>query len=247
MGIRKLLLVSCLLGLASVAGAQEELPPPPEGGGEDMPPPPPPDGEAPVGTCITPVGPCEGEGACGEGGQCLDGLCVLTGNECKGPADCDERSACYVIGNPCEGPEQCRDPFICQANFCVALLLGPPPDGMCPPDDTMCQMGGEPFSCMDASQCSGGDCVEGQCIFREGEQCMDESCVTAVGTDSDGDGIPDAMDQDAPSEQEIRDQIEDQKEMQMAPLACTVSTGSSKLGGLGLLLALSTLILRRRR
>src|SRR5687768_2677787 len=116
MGIRKLLLVSCLLGLASVAGAQDQ---PPPDGGDEMPPPPPPDGEPPVGVCITAVGPCEGEaGTCGEGAECIEGLCIVKGDECKGPADCGERSGCYVIGNPCESQEQCREPFVCQANVC---------------------------------------------------------------------------------------------------------------------------------
>jgi hypothetical protein len=244
MGIRKLLLVSCLLGLANVAGAQE--PPPPPDGGDEMPPPPP-DG-APVGVCITPVGECDPEGLCGDGAECIEGLCIVKGDECKGPADCGERSACYVIANPCETQDQCHDMFFCQANMCVAILAGPPPDGMCPPDDAMCQMGGEPLQCMDASQCAGGDCVEGLCIFREGEDCNDESCMTAGGVD--GDGTPEGEDEDTvgDQEQDVRDQIQDQKDMQMQPLACTVSTtGSSKISGLGLLLALSTLLARRRR
>jgi hypothetical protein len=257
MGIRKLLLVSCLLGLASGAMAQD--PPPADGGGDMLPPPPPPDGEMPVGHCITPVGPCDGEdgSVCGEGGACHGGICVLEGAECKGPDDCDERSACYAVANPCETQDQCMGPFVCQANVCVAILLGPPPDGMmCAPDDRICQMGGAPIECMDASQCMGGDCVEGLCTFRDGSDCTDEMKCPTVGadgmvTDADGDGVPDDKDQSDDSsgdqEQDVRDQIQDQKDMQMQPLACSASTGSSRVAGLGLLLALSTLITRRRR
>jgi hypothetical protein len=254
MGIRKLLLVSCLVALAGAAQAQDG-PRPDEGGGELPPPPPPPDDEPPpegepppplVGSCITPVGMCEGDGPCGEGGICIEGVCIVAGNECRGQADCDDRSVCYAVGDACERPEDCQEPFVCQANLCVAVLLGPPPDGMmCAPDDVVCQSGGVPPSCMDSSQCAGGECIEGQCQFRTNPECTDESCPMA-----DGEGVlettgePDDLTDQG---EDVREQLEDQQDMQAPALACTVSQRGSRLGGLGLLLALSALVARRRR